>query len=166
MKRWYLLYCKRSEQQRAVTHLERQGVECYFPEIEIEKMSRGRRTKAKEPLFPCYVFVRFDYEIGPTFTTIRSTRGVSDFVRLGPHPKELEGDLIYSLKELSGDELVAVDDIENRLEPGQKVAIKEGPFVGVEAIYQEPDGEKRSILLIQLIGQTVKKVVENKDLEF
>lgn len=164
MKRWYLLYCKRSEQQRAVTHLERQGVECYFPEIEIEKMSRGKRTKAKEPLFPCYVFVRFDYEIGPTFTTIRSTRGVSDFVRLGPHPKELEGDLIYSLKTLSGDDVA--ECTESLPEPGQKVAIKEGPFVGVEAIYQEPDGEKRSILLIQLIGKTVKKVVENKDLEF
>ena len=164
MKRWYLLYCKRSEQQRAVTHLERQGVECYFPEIDIEKMSRGKRTKAKEPLFPCYVFVRFDYEVGPTFTTIRSTRGVSDFVRLGPHPKELEGDLIYSLKTLSGDDVT--EWAESLPEPGQKVAIKEGPFVGVEAIYQEPDGEKRSILLIQLIGKTVKKVVENKDLEF
>ncbi|MCG7495763.1 transcription/translation regulatory transformer protein RfaH [Vibrio sp. Of7-15] len=164
MKRWYLLYCKRSEQQRAVTHLERQGVECYFPEIDIEKMSRGKRTKAKEPLFPCYVFVRFDYEVGPTFTTIRSTRGVSDFVRLGPHPKELEGDLIYSLKTLSGDDVT--ECAESLPEPGQKVAIKEGPFVGVEAIYQEPDGEKRSILLIQLIGKTVKKVVENKDLEF
>ncbi len=100
MKRWYLLYCKRGEQVRAKLHLENQGVECFYPTVEVEKILRGKRQKVEEPLFPCYVFARFDYEEGPNFTSVRSTRGVVDFVRFGAQPKEIQGDLVYELKQL------------------------------------------------------------------
>lgn len=100
MKRWYLLYCKRGEQIRAKQHLENQGVECFYPTVEVEKILRGKRQKVEEPLFPCYVFARFDYEQGPNFTSVRSTRGVVDFVRFGAQPKEVQGDLVFELKQL------------------------------------------------------------------
>ncbi|MBB1315425.1 transcription termination/antitermination NusG family protein, partial [Aliivibrio sp. SR45-2] len=41
MKQWYLLCCKRGDQQRAKLHLENQNVECFYPEIDVEKMIRG-----------------------------------------------------------------------------------------------------------------------------
>lgn len=62
MKDWYLLYCKRSEQERAVINLDRQGVECYYPQVTVEKIVRGKRTQVFEPLFPSYMFVYFDPE--------------------------------------------------------------------------------------------------------
>ncbi len=65
-------------------HLENQSVECFYPEVCVEKILRGKRQMVQEPLFPSYMFVRFDFENGPSFTTVRSTRGVVDFVRLGP----------------------------------------------------------------------------------
>ncbi|GIB69959.1 transcriptional activator RfaH, putative [Vibrio cholerae] len=86
-------------------HLENQSVECFYPEVCVEKILRGKRQMVQEPLFPSYMFVRFDFENGPSFTTVRSTRGVVDFVRLGPHPRELQGDLIYQLKELDCEQL-------------------------------------------------------------
>lgn len=165
MKEWYLLYCKRGEQQRAKQHLENQHVECFYPEIEVEKITRGgKKSIIKEPLFPCYMFVRFDLHEGPSFTTIRSTRGVSDFIRFGGKPKVLQGDLIYSLKQL--DKYEDSDVVECLPEIGQKVGIKEGPFIGVDAIYKESDGEKRSILLITLINKKVEIKVDNSNLEY
>ncbi|PQJ88675.1 MULTISPECIES: transcription/translation regulatory transformer protein RfaH [Aliivibrio] len=166
MKEWYLLYCKRGEQQRAKAHLENQNVECFYPEIEVEKITRGKKKAVKEPLFPCYMFVRFDFKDGPTFTTVRSTRGVSDFIRFGGQPKVLSGDLIYSLKLLDHDNIQNKEVIETLPEAGQKVSIKEGPFVGVDAIYKEADGEKRSILLITLINKNVEIKVENCDIDY
>ncbi len=78
-------------------------------EVSVEKIVRGKRQTVKEPLFPSYMFVRFDFEVGPTFTTVRSTRGVTDFIRFGSQPKELQGDLVYSLKEIeSNDESQAI----------------------------------------------------------
>lgn len=164
MKRWYLLYCKRGEQARAKLHLENQGIECYFPEIEVEKVLRNKKQTVKEPLFPCYVFIRFDYQAGPSFTTVRSTRGVVDFIRRGALPYELEGDLIYELRllEKHDDHCIKLPEPEK----GQKVKIKEGQFAGITAIYEEPDGDKRSFLLVEMINRPVKVSVENESLNW
>lgn len=164
MKRWYLLYCKRGEQHRAKLHLENQGVECYYPKVSVEKIVRGKRQLVREPLFPSYIFVRFDFEVGPSFTTVRSTRGVTDFIRFGAQPKELQGDLIYDLKQLDSNE--KSQSISNTPNKGQVVKVTGGQFSGIEAIYQEADGEKRSMMLIKLINQPVVMSIDNKDLDF
>ncbi len=163
MKRWYLLYCKRGEQNRAKAHLENQGVECYYPEVSVEKIVRGKRQTVQEPLFPSYMFVRFDFEDGPSFTTVRSTRGVTDFIRFGSQPKELQGDLIYDLKQMDVNE--QSEAMSSTPKKGQVLKVTGGQFSGIEAIYQEADGERRSMMLIQLINQPVIMSIDNKDLE-
>ncbi|ENY6170896.1 transcription/translation regulatory transformer protein RfaH [Vibrio fluvialis] len=165
MKRWYLLYCKRGEQLRAKMHLENQGVECFYPEIEVEKIRRGKRQTVKEPLFPSYMFVRFDFNVGPSFTTVRSTRGVSDFIRFGSEPKELQGDLIYDLKQLESSSKSETPSVELP-KSGQEIEVKGGQFCGLKAIYQEPDGETRSIMLVKMISQPVALSIDNKHLDF
>jgi transcriptional antiterminator RfaH len=44
-------------------------------------------------------------------------------------------------------------------EPGEQVVVTEGPFVGVEAIYQMSDGEGRVILLLDILSKQVKMTV-------
>ncbi len=164
MKRWYLLYCKRGEQSRAKLHLENQGVECFYPTVEVEKISRGKRQRVEEPLFPCYMFARFDYQQGPTFTSVRSTRGVVDFVRFGAQPKEVQGDLIFELKliEQDGGENATSKNMPKR---GDQIRVKSGQFAGIDAIFQEQDGEKRSIMLVQMITKPVSVSIDNSDLD-
>ena len=48
---------------------------------------------------------------------------------------------------------------------GDKVIITEGIFEGLEAIYAEPDGETRSILLLSLINQKVEHRIDNNQVE-
>lgn len=162
MNSWYLLFCKKQEQLRAKSHLENQGIECFFPELEVEKVVRGKNKLAREPLFPCYVFIRFDPETGPSFTTIRSTRGVVDFVRCGIVPQTVSEELIASLKLIDQDNLTLK---QTPLE-GEKLTVASGQYSGVEAIYQEPDGERRSFLLINILNNQVKISVANADIEF
>lgn len=161
MKCWYLLYCKRGEQARAKLNLENQGIQCYYPEMSSEKLVRGRKTIKREPLFPNYLFIYFDYEQGPSFTTVRSTRGVIDFIRQGGYPQKLQEELISLLQQRESEE--------NRtpalMELGQEVRVKQGRFMGVQAIFQEADGEKRSIMLIHLLSQPISVSIENKDLD-
>ncbi|MBW3694439.1 transcription/translation regulatory transformer protein RfaH [Vibrio sp. T187] len=163
MKRWYLLYCKRGEQNRARLHLENQNIECFYPQIEVEKIVRGKRKVVEEPLFPSYMFVRFDYENGPSFTTVRSTRGVVDFIRFGALPHEIQGDLVYELKLV---EQEVVETVKEYLpEEGQMIRVKSGQFSGIDAIYMEQDGEARSIMLVKMINQVVPVSIDNKDLD-
>lgn len=163
MKRWYLLYCKRGDLARAKSHLENQSVECYYPVVNIEKVVRGKRKMVTEALFASYMFVYFDYKDGPSFTTVRSTRGVVDFIRRGSYPLEVNEALVTDLKDF--EQATSLHRSELLPEEGQEVMITEGQFVGVEAIYKEPDGDKRSILLITLMNQTIPVSVKNRDIE-
>lgn len=160
MKSWYLLYCKRGEQKRAKLHLENQNLTCYYPEVEIEKVVRGLRKTLNEPLFPSYVFIQFDEEVGPSFTTIRSTRGVVDFVRFGGLPTKVPDTLIIELEKIENHK----EFVSKLPKAGDVVQVNGGQFSGFEAIYKESDGEKRSILLVTLINQQVKVQVSNSDI--
>ncbi len=163
MKRWYLLYCKRGEMTRAIAHLERQGVNCFVPKMKVEKIVRGKKSSIEEPMFPNYLFIHFDYEQGPSFTTVRSTRGVSNFIAFGPNPKEIAWEIIDDLRLLENEQQ---QHTEVRLpQPGDKVLLKSGQFAGLEAIYHQADGEKRSILMLELISKPVKMSVDNSDIE-
>ncbi|UJF18758.1 transcription/translation regulatory transformer protein RfaH [Vibrio sp. SS-MA-C1-2] len=160
MKSWYLLYCKRSELQRAIVNLQRQGVETYIPEVRVEKIQRGKKMIVVEPLFPNYVFVHFDIEILHT-TAVRSTRGVVDFVRSGTHPQNVTEDLITGLKERSKIEYLKDGSLPSQ---GEIFILNQAPYIGIEAIYMESDGEKRSFMLINIINQQVKVSIDNKEL--
>nr|WP_086940716.1 transcription/translation regulatory transformer protein RfaH [Thaumasiovibrio occultus] len=162
MNPWYLVYCKRSEQERATINLERQNVACYYPKVRVEKIRRGKRVDVEEPLFPSYLFVSFNAE-EVSFTTVRSTRGVADFVRCGAKPQEVRNELIFSLMEREdSDELR--DQLSDLPQPGDIVTLGGGQFEGLEAIFKEADGEKRSIMLITMMGKQVEVRVSNTDL--
>ncbi|HEQ1860012.1 TPA: transcription/translation regulatory transformer protein RfaH [Providencia alcalifaciens] len=156
MEKWYLLYCKRGQLDRAVEHLTRQHVTCMTPMTEMEKVIRGKRTVVTEALFPNYLFVKFDHEQIHT-TTIQSTRGVSHFIRFGTLPAEVPDEII---------ELIQQTPISHTQSPdlpsqGDSVVITEGIFAGVKAIFNEPNGESRSILLLNILNTTVAKVIDN-----
>lgn len=160
MENWYLVYCKQHEMLRAIQHLERQGVNCLSPRYEAEKMVKKRRRKVMEPLFPNYLFVKFNYEV-VHFSTINSTRGVNYFVRYGQWPVIVPEEVIASLMVPS-----FVQEVCQELPlPGQPVVIKDGIFAGIQAIYNEPDGETRSVLLLKILHKDVPKVVDNRCFE-
>lgn len=158
MQSWYLLYCKRGQLQRAQEHLERQAVNCLAPMITLEKMVRGKRTAVSEPLFPNYLFVEFDPEVIHT-TTINATRGVSHFVRFGASPAIVPSAVIHQLSVYKPKDIV---DPATPY-PGDKVIITEGAFEGFQAIFTEPDGEARSMLLLNLIYKEIKHSVKNTE---
>ncbi|HBC81423.1 transcription/translation regulatory transformer protein RfaH [Pseudescherichia vulneris] len=158
MQAWYLLYCKRGQLERAQQHLERQAVNCLTPMITLEKIVRGKRTAVSEPLFPNYLFVEFDPEVIHT-TTINATRGVSHFVRFGASPATVPAPVIAQLVHYQPE---GVTDPETPY-PGDSVVITEGAFEGLKAIFTEPDGEARSMLLLNLLNQQVVQSVRNTD---
>ncbi|HDY2882973.1 TPA: transcription/translation regulatory transformer protein RfaH [Escherichia coli] len=189
MQSWYLLYCKRGQLQRAQEHLERQAVNCLAPMITLEKIVRGKRTAVSEPLFPNYLFVEFDPEVIHT-TTINATRGVSHFVRFGASPAIVPSAVIHQLSvykpatrgvshfvRFGASPAIVPSAVIHQLSvykpkdivdpstpyPGDKVIITEGAFEGFQAIFTEPDGEARSMLLLNLINKEIKHSVKNTE---
>ncbi|WP_409309984.1 transcription/translation regulatory transformer protein RfaH [Pectobacterium sp. B1J-3] len=160
MEAWYLLYCKRGQLLRAKEHLERQDVACMSPMITLDKIVRGKRTEVCEPLFPNYLFVEFDPERIHT-TTISATRGVSNFVRFGNMPTIIPQQVI---DDLLSHPTQGITDPQTP-QPGDSVLITDGIFSGLNAIYTEPDGEARSMLLLSFLNKQIRQSIDNRQFQ-
>ncbi|MGB0895112.1 MAG: transcription/translation regulatory transformer protein RfaH [Parashewanella sp.] len=165
MKAWYLLYCKAREELRAQQNLQLQHIESYLPMIsERKKMRSGQYQQVMTPLFPSYLFIYFDPLTTPV-SRIHSTRGCSRLINCQEKMLPLDPELITRIKiRLStiGDQK-AVDTSD--LNKGDKVKFTEGPFAELEGVFEEKSGEKRSFVLLSIMGQMKKVQVPTKVIE-
>lgn len=156
MSNWYLIHTKIRQERVALENLERQGFECFLPLIRAEKLRRGALQVVQEPLFSRYLFIRLGTGLeSQSWAPIRSTVGVIRLVTFGQTPAKIEDELIADLQ-------VKTDSAEVQLrhfEPGEQVVVTDGPFVGVEAIYQMADGESRVMVLLNILSKQVKMSV-------
>lgn len=148
---WYLVYGKPHQERVARENLERQGFETYVPWIRRRRRRRGRYVATVEPMFPRYLFVRFDAERdhwGP----IRSTLGVAKLVRFGAALARVPDDLVALLR--SREDLEGVQDAPApEFRSGAGVRIVEGPMAGYEGIFQAASGRDRVTVLLHVCGQ-------------
>lgn len=146
MKKWYLLYTKPRQEKLALQHLQNQAYEVYLPLIQVEKIRQGVRSLVEEALFPRYLFVKLDEAGSQSWAPIRSTVGVSQLVKFGHRFAEVSQDLVAWVQDHA-----KVMKLAPELKQGDLVTITEGPFRGMEAIFKTYDGEKRAILLLNLL---------------
>jgi transcriptional antiterminator RfaH len=162
---WLLLQTKPRQELRALANLERQKGECYCPQIQIAKLSRGKRIQVTEALFPGYLFINAQPEQdGLTYTSIRSSRGVSKIVGFGTEPIKIPGTLIQQIKLREQAGLTCATS-EGLPQTGDKVNILDGPFKGLQAVYSRTDGQQRSIVLINLLHQHTPASLANTQIE-
>lgn len=119
-----------------------------------EKLRLGKISIVEQPLFPRYLFIRLGQ--GPSaqsWAPIRSTKGVSRLVTFGNTPAKVDDALIVLLR---GHE-ESVQTVPYRLfKSGEWVRIISGAFRDIEGIYQMTDGDRRVMVLIELMSKAVK----------
>ena len=153
MSNWYLIHTKIRRERVAQENLERQGYECFLPTILVEKL-RGQRLRAvEEPLFTRYLFIRLDTSLNAmSWSPIRSTLGVSRLVKLGHTPAKIEDTLVEEIRTKTSCQQVH----KRQFELGDAVVVTQGPFAGVEAIFEMADGEQRVMVLLNILSKQVR----------
>ncbi|MDR2015535.1 MAG: transcription/translation regulatory transformer protein RfaH [Azoarcus sp.] len=150
---WYLLHTKPRQEKTALMHLKQQGYVCYLPQLRTERLRRRKLAVVDVPLFSRYLFIRLGQgEKDKSWGPIRSTVGVSQLVRFGERLAHADESLIEMLKAREDAFYSAPERIFN---PGDTVQISEGPFSGLDAVYQMPDGEQRALVLIEFLSKPV-----------
>ena len=95
----------------------------------------------------------------PKRSPIRSTLGVNQLVRFGAQPAKVEGQLIN---------LVRLREQRTQAQPlfsaGDNVTVADGPFAGLEAIYQNTDAESRSMILLNILSKSVAMRIDTASL--
>ncbi|MEZ9235323.1 transcription/translation regulatory transformer protein RfaH [Shewanella sp. 10N.286.52.A9] len=161
MKSWYLLYCKPRNEIRAQQNLAMQQIESYLPVIQEEKTSQGKTKLVEVPLFPCYLFIYFD----PTevsVSRIHSTRGASRIIGCSEDMTAIDDRIIQGIKNRVKQHK---PDIDTGLQHGDKVKFTDGPFVDLEAIFEEKNAEKRCFVLFNIMGQQKRMSVEEASIK-
>jgi len=153
---WYLVHTKPRQEDIALANLERQGYECYRPQMRIERIRRRKAEVATEPMFPRYLFIRLDSsDQGKSWSPIRSTLGVSQLVHFGARAAKVDDNLVDLLRQRE-----RTLPTEAMFHSGDSVVITDGPFAGIEAIYQTADAERRAFILLEILAKPVSMQID------
>lgn len=148
---WYLVHTKPKQEQIAFENLTRQGYPCYLPLLSVQKVRRGKAQVVTEPMFARYLFVQLSsHDSAPSWAPIRSTLGVSQLVRFGTRPAKVDDELVDLLRQRE-----QTMPTEQLFQPGDTVVVTQGPFAGLEAIYQMTDAQERAVVLLTILSQPV-----------
>ena len=138
---WYLVKTKPRMEEMAELNLTSQNIKYY-----LARFTNGKRKG--NVVFPGYIFIK--PKSGNTYQSIRSTRGISDFVRFEMNFANASDETI--------DELKAVVDVMNdRMDQnslrqkGEEVFIKSGPFKDFNGIFEEYDADQSATVLINFL---------------
>lgn len=143
---WYVIHTKPRQEFRALEQLRNQHYTCFLPTLSREKVRRGKLETCVEPLFAQYLFIRLN-SVADNWMPIRSTRGVHQLLSFGGRLATLPDTCVEALRNTSR----ALH--QRAFERGDRVTILQGPFAGLEGIYQLPDGDARALVLVQLMSQ-------------
>ena len=93
---WYLLRTKFKQEKKAAQELRQQNISVFLPLHKLEKIVKGNKVIKEEPLFSRYLFAQLDFE-DTNWTSVRSTRGVSNFVEFGNGPAIVDQAIVKEL---------------------------------------------------------------------
>ncbi len=158
MDNWYLVYCRPKQELRAQQHLANIGFDSYVPTLLVKKQRARKLVDSKELLFPRYLFLNVDLDTD--LSVVKSTRGVTDFVRFGGKIARVPADLIQQLTQQQI-ELQRTRADQQCFSAGDKLKISEGPYAGLPALFDMADGDERSIVFINMLNQQVRLNIEN-----
>lgn len=154
MRQWYVLKTKPRKEDLVFRLLGRQGIEVYLPKIRGRKRGRG---KPLEPLFPGYLFAALALHRGEGVLA-RWTPGVAYLLGYGGTPWPVPEELLARIRARLA---TGAARLPPRFQPGQRVLIDEGPFAGLEAVFEGtlcPAGRCR--VLLEILGRSVPVQIE------
>jgi transcriptional antiterminator RfaH len=153
---WYLVRTK--QQKEALVEYKLGGFLCrtFLPRIRTRRLRNGTFVESVMPLFPCYVFARFELETA--LYRVLHTIGVAGVVCAGSTPSEVDPAIVEEISSRSRDGLIEIPP--KTLCPGERVRLTDGPLKGFAGIFEHyRSGSKRVALLLNAVGSSMKIVV-------
>ena len=155
---WYLLQTKFNQENKAKKELQQQNISVFLPLYNLEKIIRGNKVIKQVPLFSRYLFIWLDIE-NTNWTSVRSTRGISDIVSFGNGPAIVDQTIINAIKKID------LLPKETYFKMGEEVRVVSGTLKGLSAIYQNSDGLSRAYILLDFMQQNQYLSIENQLIE-
>ena len=152
-KEWFILQFKSNSHHLAAKNLNRQGFETFLPVHETTSRRLSRFINTSKPLFPGYMFIRFDRAESERHK-INNTYGVSHLITFNS--------ILKSIPTIFVDHLMKRYDLSGKLLPiqklkkGDQVTVLTGPFANFIATVEKYEADQRIWILMDLMGRKTK----------
>ena len=150
MNLWYVIQTKPKKEEEAKSYLTMKGLEIFNPLMENFLIRNGSLNKELKPLFPGYMFGKFDLE--QDYSLVRWGRGVKKVLSLGGgYPTPLAEEIIEVIKRRTDSHGIVRKSY--HFEANDRIRIKSGPLKDLLGIFERwvSDNDRVRILL-NLIG--------------
>jgi transcription antitermination factor NusG len=152
---WYVLRVRSNYENAVALHLRARGFEAFLPTYQCYRRWSDRFKEFELPLFPGYVFSRFD---PLNRLPVLSIPGVVNPVAIGNTPVPVDDTEMTAIQ-------AAVKNGLRRspwpfLQVGQRVRIEQGPLCGIEGILVAFRGRERLVLSVSLLQSSIAVQVE------
>jgi transcription antitermination factor NusG len=152
---WYGVRTKSKCEKVAAVSLASKGYISYLPCYRNRRRWSDRVTEIETPLFPGYVFCRFDVlKRLPVLTT----PGVVSVVGIGKQPLSIPDEEIAAVETLLKSKLYA--EPWPYLSEGHRIRIEHGPLTGLEGVVIKIKDRWRIVVSVTLLQRSVAAEVE------
>lgn len=148
--RWYALQLRTRWENSTANLLSGKGYQTFLPTYRTLKRGRGPSNEVQTPLFPGYLFCRFNvFDRLPVLIT----PGVISVVGTGRIPIPVEDSELEAIQKMVSTGLQV--EPWPYLEVGQLVRIQDGALSGVEGVLTSFRGARRLVVSISLLRRSV-----------
>ena len=157
--RWYVIRAKLRKETVVEKRIADLGLEVFLPWLRSRRRVGTRYQWVVSPLFPGYIFCRLDLFLSGK--AVRYAPGVKDFVKFGSRIAEVGEDVVKEIRDRCPQGVAEIKPRPYRL--GEPVMIREGPFAGLEAVFErEMVGSERIAILLELLGRQTRLVLSSE----
>lgn len=157
---WYGIRTRSNRERIAATVLKDRGFDPFLPVYRVRRRWSDRVVTTELPLFPGYVFCRFDHQLR---LPIISTPGVVSIIAFGDRPAILPDEEMEAVRAIvdSG----AAAEPAPFLREGQRIRILQGPLKSLEGTLLQKKSAWRLVVSVQMLRRSVSVEVDPCDIE-
>ena len=148
--RWYAVYTYPRHERSVLDHFESKDLEAFLPTFVTESRWKDRRVRLQTPVFPGYVFTRI--QAGQR-SKVLSSPGVIRILCFNGMPAAIDDAEIEAVRLCL--ERGTVSGPYPLLEVGDRVRVRSGVLEGLEGYISRCKNDRRLIVPITLINQSV-----------
>jgi transcriptional antiterminator RfaH len=153
---WYLVRTKTGKERWVNDQLSETLPEVFLPLLQARTPRWGKMAWSIIPLFPCYVFARFDLQ--RSYFDVKYLPGVQGIVSAGSDPLVVPFYVIEEIRRRGVDGVIKLE--EKAFDNGERVRVVEGPFRGFEAIFDRYlSGADRVAILLSAVEASGLRMV-------
>lgn len=156
VEEWYLVRTKPGKERWVRDQLAAILPEVFLPMLRARMPRWGKLAVSVAPLFPGYLFARFD--LTSHYFNVKYLPGVGGLVSAGMDPLVVPETIVHEIRLRGVNDVVEIQ--EKPFDSGERVRVVEGPFRGFEAIFDRYlSGAERVAILLNTIQTTGLRVV-------